>query len=468
MVHVAHRAQGGVLADAEFEIFCTVTGRVEPPATPVTELWLLLGRRSGKSIVAALLAVYAACVRQYDLAPGETPTVGVFASDRRQARVVKRYISGLLHAAPPLRELVATETADRIELTTGVNIEILTSSHRVSRGYTYVAAICDEMAFWRSEDSADPDREVLNALRPGMATVAGAMLVVLSSVYSRRGETWRVFQRHHGQDGDPVLVVKGPTRAFNPTIPQEVIDAAYADDPLAAAAEWGSEFRTDVESFVRVETIDAVTVAGRYELPPISGVAYTAFLDAAGGSGRDSMTMSIAHVQGDVAVLDLIREVRPPFSPETVTAEFADGIKRFGLDVATADRFAGDWPRERFAKRGVTVIACDRSKSELYVELLPRLNSGKVELLDTERLRQQLLGLERKTGRTGKDSVDHTPGGHDDIINAVAGAVVLAAREAARPPLRFWGGGPVMDEEEEETFEAYVMRRGGSYFPHVD
>ena len=126
------------LSEAELHAFSAVTDRAVPPTTPVIELWLLLGRRSGKSIVAAFLAVYAACVRRYEVAPGETPTVGVFASDRRQARVVKRYISGLLHVAPPLRELVANETADRIELTTGVNIEILTASHRVSRGYTYV------------------------------------------------------------------------------------------------------------------------------------------------------------------------------------------------------------------------------------------------------------------------------------------------------------------------------------------
>jgi hypothetical protein len=50
-------------------------------------------------------------------------------------------------------------------------------------------------------------------------------------------------------------------------------------------------------------------------------------------------------------------------------------------------------------------------------------------LLDNRRLISQLHGLERRTARGGKDSIDHGPGAHDDIANAVAGALVLAAGE---------------------------------------
>ena len=39
----------------------------------------------------------------------------------------------------------------------------------------------------------------------------------------------------------------------------------------------------------------------------------------------------------------------------------------------------------------------------------------------------QLCGLERRVARSGKDSIDHAPGGHDDVGNAVAGALVDAA-----------------------------------------
>ena len=36
----------------------------------------------------------------------------------------------------------------------------------------------------------------------------------------------------------------------------------------------------------------------------------------------------------------------------------------------------------------------------------------------------QLVGLERRTARSGRDTVDHTPGGHDDLANVVAGVLV--------------------------------------------
>ena len=141
------------------------------------------------------------------------------------------------------------------------------------------------------------------------------------------------------------------------------------------------------------------------------------------------MSLAIAHVADGVAVLDLVREVRPPFSPETVTSEFAETIKPYTSRVF-ADRYAGDWPKESFGKHGIQVTPARQSKSDLYVALLPRLNSGRVELLDHEKCRRQLLALERRTG-VGKDRIDHPPRAHDDVINAAAGALVLATKRQA-------------------------------------
>src|SRR5205823_6171710 len=106
------------------------------------------------------------------------------------------------------------------------------------RGYTIVAAVLDEIAFWRSDDSANPDKEIVNALRPAMATVPGALLVGISSPYSRHGVMWDAHRFHFGKDGDPVLVWQSPTRTMNPLLPQSVVDAAMAEDETAARAEY--------------------------------------------------------------------------------------------------------------------------------------------------------------------------------------------------------------------------------------
>jgi hypothetical protein len=70
--------------------------------------------------------------------------------------------------------------------------------------------------------------------------------------------------------------------------------------------------------------------------------------------------------------------------------------------------------------------------------VLPLLNSKRLVLPDVERLRQQLVGLERRVSRAGRDSIDHQPGGHDDLANAVAGVVGLAAGPSSKAVPASW------------------------------
>lgn len=124
-------------------------------------------------------------------------------------------------------------------------------------------------------------------------------------------------------------------------------------------------------------------------------------------------------------MLDLIRERRPPFSPEAVVQEFAEVLKTYGIHEVIGDRYGGEWPRERFLTHGINYKLSEKTKSEIYQAALPMLNSKRVELLDIKTLRTQLVGLERRTARGGKDSIDHRPGGRDDVVNAAAGALIL-------------------------------------------
>jgi hypothetical protein len=420
------------LTDDERQIVTQLTQRDTLPASPVRELWLLLGRRAGKSIIAALLAVWATCCRSYRLAPGEVGVFMVIAADRKQARVIKRYVSGLLRAHPSLEALIGNETAEAIWLTNGLCIEIHTCSFRSLRGYTCIGAAVDEVAFWSVEDSANPDKEVLVALRAAMASVPEAMLIGLTSVYARRGEVWRIFEKHFGKNSPDVLVVNGSTRTMNPTIDEKVIATAYEDDPIAAAAEYGAEFRRDVEVFLPLEALEAVRMIGRLEQPYQPKHRYVGFLDPAGGTGTDSMTMAIAHAENGRAVLDVVRETRPPFSPEATVAEFAQMFKAYGLTEVTSDRYAGSWPTEAFRKVGVTVKPSERTRSEIYLAALPMIMSGQVEILDNSRLLKQLGSLERRKGRQGKDSVDAPPRQHEDVANSACGALVLAGLNRTR------------------------------------
>jgi hypothetical protein len=136
--------------------------------------------------------------------------------------------------------------------------------------------------------------------------------------------------------------------------------------------------------------------------------------------------MAIAHKEGNTVILDLIREVRPPFSPEQVVEEFAAVARRYRISKVVGDRYGGEWPRERFRMHGCNYELVDQTKSEIYQALLPIINSCSVRLLDHDRMLHQFVGLERRTSRGGRDSIDHVRGGHDDVANAVAGTIILA------------------------------------------
>ena len=118
--------------------------------------------------------------RRY-LSPGERGTVLIIATNSKQARVIFRYVRALLTHIPMLAKLIERETTDSFDLNNGATIEVHPVSMKTTRGYTIVAALCDEIAFWPHEDAAEPDYEVLNALRPGMATIPNAMLLCASS-----------------------------------------------------------------------------------------------------------------------------------------------------------------------------------------------------------------------------------------------------------------------------------------------
>jgi hypothetical protein len=143
------------------------------------------------------------------------------------------------------------------------------------------------------------------------------------------------------------------------------------------------------------------------------------------------MTLAIGHRAGTRRVIDLILEVRPPFSPDEVVKDFAQALRRYDVKSVIGDKYAGEWPAERFQKNGIMYMPAEMTKSEIYVEALPLLTSGVAELPDDPRLLNQLRSLDRRTGRSGKDSVDHAPRAHDDIANAVAGVLVTLAGAAS-------------------------------------
>jgi hypothetical protein len=426
---------GEALTEGERAVFKQLTGREREPLVRCEEFWGVIGRRGGKSLAIAVLVVYLALLIDYEgiAAIGERLVVLCLAQNAKQAQVVFGYVRAIIKSVPAFARMIASETGESLSLTNGIDIEIRAASFRGVRGVSCVAVVCDEVAWFGDEgSSSNPDSAIFAALRPSLATTNG-LLAAISSPYARRGELWRAYSQHYGEKGDPlILVAQGASRDLNPSLPQRIVDRAFERDPANAASEYGGAFRTDIENFVSPDVVDGATFLDRIELPPVPSEIYRGFVDPSGGS-VDAMTLAIAHTESDVAILDAVREVRPPFSPDAVVTDFAELLRRYRVREVTGDRWGGEFVREQFENRGISYRVSDRTKSELYKELLPLLNSRRVELLDIPRLSAQLCGLERRTARGGRDSIDHAPGAHDDLINAAAG--VLAGLNGGAQPM---------------------------------
>ncbi|WRH61575.1 MAG: hypothetical protein RSE12_14510 [Fuscovulum sp.] len=410
------------LTEDEAAIWQEITRREELPTEAHDELWLAVGRRGGKSRAAALVAVFEAVFMDHrpKLAPGEVATVMLIAGDQKQARSLIRYVKGFLEN-PMLAREVTRYTDTIIEFANRSVIEIATASFRSVRGYTLAAVVGDEIAFWQSE-GANPDEEVVAALRPALATLNGKLLAI-SSPHSKRGALWNAYRRHFGKAGR-VLVAQAPSRTMNPQLAEKVVADAMEQDPARASAEYLAQFRSDLEAFLGIEAINAAQREKPLELPREPGVQYVAFADPSGG-GPDAFTLAIAHREGQAAVVDLVRGRRG--DPAASVEDFAEVLRAYGVNRVSGDKYAGQWVANEFRRHGIIYEPTAKDRSAIYVDFLSAMNAGRVELSPCPITARELAGLERRTTRGGKDIIDHAPGGHDDHANAAAGAVALLA-----------------------------------------
>jgi hypothetical protein len=426
--------------------FNELAGGREPPKRRPRELWIAAGRRAGKDSIASAMATLAALQTYEGLRPGETPTIACLAVDKPQARIMLKYVKGYFEQIELLHGLVERETQDGLLLTNGSEIVVMPNSLRAVRGRTIVFAVLDEVAFFRSDESVNPDFEVYAAIVPAMVTIPNSMFVAISTTHRADGLLYSKCKASHGKNDADVLFIKATTRQLNPAIDQRIIDAAMERDPAAGRAEWLSEWREDIAAFISRALIESSVDDDVTVRPPIPGGAYRCFCDPSGGIS-DSFTACISHVEGETVIVDCLIEITAPFNPTAATKQIAETLAQYGLTEVTGDRYAQSWVVDAFSKQGVTYRHSTRDRSAIYADALPFFSAGRVRLIDNKKLVTQFANLERRT-TSSRDRIDHPAGGHDDLSNACAGSIVMvgiprrAAPQAQFGTFQLGGGGP--------------------------
>jgi hypothetical protein len=412
--------------------FAAIAGDRAPPARPVRELWAVVGRRSGKTRMAAAIACHIGAIEQHKLAPGEVGFVLLLAASKAQASVAFNYVMGYLEASPILAQQIEGVTADEVRLRGNIVIGVHAGSFRTIRGRSLLAVIADETSFWRDESSAQPDVEIFRACAPALAATGGPW-VGISTGYRRLGLLFTRWKDFFGVDNDDVLVVQGSSQDFNPSLSSDTIERAKAADPEAAESEWGGGFRADISNFLDDATIEKSIDHGRpLELPPRAEHRYLAFVDPSGGR-HDHFTLCIGHREKDLWIADVLRGRAPPFDPTTVVAEYAGLLKDYRVGSVTGDNYSGAWAEQAFKNAGIRYLRSEMPKSQLYLESIPLWMRGAVSIPDHPRLLRELRLLERRASRLGKDVIDHGRNGSDDYANAMCAALVLSAAKNKLP-----------------------------------
>ncbi len=409
------------------------------------EAVFICGRRSGKSDkLAANVAIYEAFFRDHDLSPGETGVVLLLAQNMRQAKVVKGYIEGKIDKSPVLRRHVVANRSQELELDNGITIAIHPASFRSVRGLSVVCCICDEIAFWWTEDNyANPDVEVVRAVRPAMATFPHGKLLMVSSPYTMGGVLWDAWRK---RETDPhTLVWHAPTRLMNPTVPASFLKREKSRDPENYRREYDAEFTDAVSGFLPSAAIDDCVARGRTEIAPDNETNYyVAAVDAA--YKGDKFTMAVAHFDREkkVVVMDLLTgwqgSRKVPLRLGEVMPQIKLLCEKYDISNLLGDQFGAEPLKDAFLRHNLNYeerTFTNQSKADFYATLRTRIMDGTIELLDHEPSLKELRGLELEHLSGGNIRIGHgrRSGGHDDYADAMALAVSEAGQylEVASP-----------------------------------
>jgi len=420
------------LSGDDYKMYVDCTERQAVPKTNFEEAYAIVGRRGGKTQTVALIAVFEALFGDWQkyLSRGETAYIFSIATDKVQARIALDYIRGILEIFP---DVVEKELTNEIRLKNRVTISVKTCNFRAARGYSTACIILDELAFYRSENSANPAEEVIISLLPSL--LPNAKLIGISTPYGKFGYLYQIFSKHFGDENSDILVWRAGTKVMNPQYRQEIIDRLYKRDKSAMKSEFYAEFREDLESYLSEDILERAIASGCRMVPFDSEKSYQAFVDPSGGR-KDSFTMAIAHQEDKRVILDYISEVKPPFNPNEVVKNFADIFSSYRITTVLGDAYACEWVCTVFKESGIFYKASKLNKSEIFLEFSGLISINAVKLLDNERMKNQFLSLERKTRSGGNDIVEKVAGMHDDIANSVAGVCVSVYKNIAATPTK--------------------------------
>jgi hypothetical protein len=362
------------------------------------------------------------------------------ANDLDQANDDLELAKKIVSVNPPIRDFVSVKQRT-IERRDGKGfLEILPAGDIVgTHGKTYLFAAFDEIHGYKTWDileamQLDPTRPDAMMWITSYASIYHRPGVPLFDLFAsgKKGSDPRMFFSWYAADyvTDPAVENLSPEGKANPSASSwEDVNYLVQQQSRLPSHKYrrlhlnlpGSP---EGSAYSAEKIMDAVERGVAVRLPE-PGINYFGFVDMSGGSNDDAV-LGISHRDTEgCLILDRVVDQgqRPPFDPRKAVERFVAALKEYGVRSITGDAYAGETFRQDFQGKGIGYRVSELTKSEIYEEVEPLLNGGKIVLLDNATLESQLLGLVWRASK-----IDHPSGEHDDYANAAAGALYLASK----------------------------------------
>ena len=408
-------------------------------------IWAL-GRRSGKTLMAAVTATYAACMLadayKAFLRPGERFYIISVANTLDQAKIALQGVKDLINGSPILKPLIVRETSDTLELSNGAVFRAMPASSRGGRGMACPLIIFDEIAHALDTEGGNAaGGSLYQSLSPATAQFGKlGKILMLSSPWIQSGIFWDLFKQASGGSFPNMQVRQEPSWEMNPTLSPEFLDLERARDPELFNVEYGANFSQSLSTLLTGDLIESAINYERSVLPPqakFKGQYYLS-LDPAKGN-RDKYTAIIVHYDADRLIVDKWHEFQSTWGEgqkrQVNIAEVENWIieqdQLYGFAEVVLDQYNSAATIQRLSGR---LKICELtwtapSKTEAFSKFRELFNAGNMELYPHPKANQQIRNLSVIYRASGQWTVTGGTGaGVDDFPSALAGAV-LAARQ---------------------------------------
>jgi hypothetical protein len=211
---------------------------------PRLHVWAF-GRRSGKTTLAALVALWD-CLLRPELGervrPGERRHAVAVATNLRQARLFVRAALSVVERSPILGGLVEAVTEDEILFRNGTALSAFPCTSRGARGWPISCLVMDEAAWFMDTEGNSAAEPVFSSLLPSTAQFGdGARVIVSSTPWGQSGLFADLHQRATSGELPDALARHATSAEMNPTLDRAFLAREEARDPDGFRSEsWPS------------------------------------------------------------------------------------------------------------------------------------------------------------------------------------------------------------------------------------